>query len=82
MTSGSVFTQNQTRNSVVQPHQLATVTFGMAVIIAGIDPVGTDLVAASLMGFEPREVPSFARDRKVPTGTAGRFQQRRSPSPR
>jgi len=32
----------------------------MDVIVAGTNPVATDMVAASLMGFEPREVPTFA----------------------
>ncbi len=32
----------------------------MDVIIAGTNPVATDMVAASAMGFEPSEVPTFA----------------------
>jgi uncharacterized protein (DUF362 family) len=32
----------------------------MDVIIAGTNPVATDMVAAALMGFEPRDVPVFA----------------------
>ncbi len=32
----------------------------MDVIIAGTNPVATDMVAASAMGFEPGEVPTFA----------------------
>ncbi len=32
----------------------------MGVIIAGTNPVATDMVAASVMGFEPGEVPTFA----------------------
>jgi uncharacterized protein (DUF362 family) len=32
----------------------------MDVIVAGTNPLATDMVAASLMGFEPREVPTFA----------------------
>jgi uncharacterized protein (DUF362 family) len=31
----------------------------MDVIIAGANPLATDMVAASVMGFEPREVPTF-----------------------
>jgi uncharacterized protein (DUF362 family) len=31
----------------------------MDVIVAGTNPLATDMVAASLMGFEPREVPTF-----------------------
>ena len=31
----------------------------METIIAGTDPVATDMVAASVMGFEPEEVPTF-----------------------
>jgi len=34
--------------------------FKMDVIIAGTNPVATDMVAASAMGFEPSEVPTFA----------------------
>jgi uncharacterized protein (DUF362 family) len=32
----------------------------MDVIVAGTNPVAADMVAASLMGFEPGEVPTFA----------------------
>ena len=32
----------------------------MDVIVAGTNPLATDMVAASLMGFEPQEVPTFA----------------------
>ncbi len=31
----------------------------MDVIVAGTNPVATDMVGASLMGFEPKEVPTF-----------------------
>jgi uncharacterized protein (DUF362 family) len=31
----------------------------MDVIVAGTNPVATDMVAASLMGFDPAEVPTF-----------------------
>lgn len=34
-------------------------TFKMDVIVAGTNPLATDMVAASLMGFEPAEVPTF-----------------------
>lgn len=34
-------------------------TFPMDVIIAGTNPVAADMVAASVMGFEPAEVPTF-----------------------
>jgi uncharacterized protein (DUF362 family) len=34
-------------------------TFKMDVIVAGTNPVATDMVAASLMGFSPAEVPTF-----------------------
>ena len=34
--------------------------FKMDVIIAGTNPVATDMVAASVMGFQPSEVPTFA----------------------
>jgi len=30
------------------------------VIVAGTNPLAADMVAASLMGFEPHEVPTFA----------------------
>jgi uncharacterized protein (DUF362 family) len=32
----------------------------MGLIIAGTNPLATDIVSASLMGFEPEEVPTFA----------------------
>lgn len=32
----------------------------MGLIIAGTNPLATDMVSASLMGFEPEEVPTFA----------------------
>ncbi len=32
----------------------------MDVIVAGTNPLATDMVTAALMGFEPREVPTFA----------------------
>ena len=35
-------------------------TFPMDVIVAGTNPVAADMVAASLMGFAPAEVPVFA----------------------
>jgi uncharacterized protein (DUF362 family) len=31
----------------------------MDVIVAGENPVATDMVAAGIMGFAPREVPTF-----------------------
>jgi len=34
-------------------------TFKMDVIVAGTNPVATDMVGASLMGFSPAEVPTF-----------------------
>jgi len=34
-------------------------TFKMDVIVAGTNPVATDMVGASLMGFAPAEVPAF-----------------------
>jgi len=34
-------------------------TFKMNVIVAGTNPLATDMVAASLMGFEPAEIPTF-----------------------
>lgn len=34
-------------------------TFKMDVIVAGTNPVAADMVAASLMGFEPAEIPTF-----------------------
>lgn len=35
-------------------------TFKMDVIIAGTNPLATDMVCASIMGFRPDEVPTFA----------------------
>jgi uncharacterized protein (DUF362 family) len=32
----------------------------MGVIVAGTNPLATDMVASSLMGFTPREIPTFA----------------------
>ena len=32
----------------------------MGIIVAGTNPVATDMVASSLMGFEQREIPTFA----------------------
>src|SRR5208337_2189127 len=34
-------------------------TFKMDVIVAGTNPLATDMVAASVMGFEPTEIPTF-----------------------
>ena len=34
-------------------------TFKMNVIVAGTNPLATDMVAASLMGFEPTQIPTF-----------------------
>jgi uncharacterized protein (DUF362 family) len=34
-------------------------TFKMNVIVAGANPLATDMVAANLMGFEPGEIPTF-----------------------
>lgn len=34
-------------------------TFPMDVIVAGTNPVAADMVAASVMGFEPAEIPTF-----------------------
>jgi uncharacterized protein (DUF362 family) len=34
-------------------------TFKMNVIVAGTNPLATDMVAANLMGFEPAEIPTF-----------------------
>jgi len=42
----------------------------MDVIIAGTNPVATDIVAASVMGFETREVPTFAWANKAGLGPA------------
>jgi uncharacterized protein (DUF362 family) len=32
----------------------------MGVIVAGVNPLATDMVASSLMGFDPQEIPTFA----------------------
>ena len=40
----------------------------MDLIIAGTDPVATDMVASSVMGFEPKEVPVFAWANKAGLG--------------
>jgi uncharacterized protein (DUF362 family) len=37
----------------------------MNVIIAGANPLATDLVAAGVMGFEPKEVPTFVQANRV-----------------
>ncbi len=37
----------------------------MDVIIAGTNPLATDMVAASVMGFEPEEIPTFTWANKV-----------------
>ncbi len=37
----------------------------MNVIIAGTNPLATDLVAAGVMGFEPNEVPTFVQANRV-----------------
>ena len=37
----------------------------MNVIIAGTNPLATDMVAASVMGFEPEEIPTFTWANKV-----------------
>jgi uncharacterized protein (DUF362 family) len=42
----------------------------MDLIVAGADPVATDLVASSLMGFQPAEVPTFAWAHKAGLGPA------------
>lgn len=42
----------------------------MDVIVAGANPVATDMVAAGLMGFEPAEVPTFAWANKAGMGPA------------
>jgi uncharacterized protein (DUF362 family) len=34
-------------------------TFKMNVIVAGTNPLATDMIAANLMGFEPVEIPTF-----------------------
>jgi uncharacterized protein (DUF362 family) len=40
----------------------------MDVIVAGTDPVATDMVASSIMGIEPAEVPAFAWANKAGLG--------------
>jgi uncharacterized protein (DUF362 family) len=40
----------------------------MDVIVAGTNPVATDMVAAAAMGFEPSEVPTFAWANKAGLG--------------
>jgi uncharacterized protein (DUF362 family) len=42
----------------------------MDVIVAGADPVATDMVASSIMGFETAEVPTFAWANKAGLGPA------------
>lgn len=42
----------------------------MDVIVAGTNPVATDMVASSLMGFQPAEVPTFAWANKAGLGPA------------
>jgi uncharacterized protein (DUF362 family) len=37
----------------------------MNVIIAGANPLATDIVGASVMGFEPHEIPTFVQANKV-----------------
>jgi uncharacterized protein (DUF362 family) len=37
----------------------------MNVIIAGVNPLATDMVAASVMGIEPHEVPTFVQANRV-----------------
>jgi uncharacterized protein (DUF362 family) len=37
----------------------------MDLIIAGTNPLATDMVAANIMGFEPHEVPTFAWANRV-----------------
>jgi uncharacterized protein (DUF362 family) len=37
----------------------------MNVLIAGTNPLATDMVAASTMGFEPEEIPTFVWANKV-----------------
>jgi uncharacterized protein (DUF362 family) len=46
----------------------------MDLIIAGTNPVATDMVTASIMGFQPREIPTFTWANKAgltPTGLGG-----------
>jgi uncharacterized protein (DUF362 family) len=40
----------------------------MDVIVAGTNPLATDMVAASLMGFKPRQVPTFTQAHKAGMG--------------
>ena len=40
----------------------------MDVIVAGTNPLATDMVAASLMGFEPAEIPTFTWANKAGLG--------------
>lgn len=42
----------------------------MGLVVAGRDPLATDLVAAAAMGFEPHEVPLFGCARQVGMGPA------------
>lgn len=37
----------------------------MNLIIAGANPLATDMVAASVMGFEPEEIPTFVWAQKA-----------------
>jgi uncharacterized protein (DUF362 family) len=41
------------------------VLVAMNVIIAGTNPLATDMVAASVMGFEPNEIPTFVWANKI-----------------
>jgi len=43
----------------------------MDVVIAGTNPLATDMVAASIMGFEPEEVPTFVWANRVGMQPAG-----------
>jgi uncharacterized protein (DUF362 family) len=43
----------------------------MNVIVAGTNPLATDLVAARLMGFDPQEVPTFTCARRVGMSPSG-----------
>ena len=42
----------------------------MDVIIAGVNPLATDMVAAAVMGFEPAEVPTFTLAQEIGLGPA------------
>ena len=42
----------------------------MNLIVAGTNPVATDMVASNIMGFEPAEVPTFAWANKAGLGPA------------